>query len=343
MVRISHSGKEMYNQCGEKYRLHYIEKLRSPLLSSPLFAGGAFDDAASCMLLKLMKEPVGDDLALSLRNPYEVLVESFTTTKRNGETYYLPTYQYCKYSMKDFDVELLEADDLKVINEFADKNDFGEFDKDLCQEFVETCRLQVKNRQYPDKPTQELFNLINWHSFKNKLLYLLARYEEDVIPLIQEVISVQRKVELEAGEHTLIGYIDFEAIWKDEPDKVYTCDNKLSAKSYKDDSIEDAEQLATYCEFTGNDNGCFVNTEKVLRKREPRHRIQIVKGTITEELYEKTFDNFGEVVHNIEQGIFEKNLEGGCFFFGQRCQYYNTCRGAPEKDFLVDLKKKESK
>ena len=61
--------------------------------------------------------------------------------------------------------------------------------------------------------------------------------------------------------------------------------------------------------------------------------------------FEKTFDDFGEVVYNIQEGNFEKNgMDGSrseCFFFGQRCPYYNTCRGEPEKDFLVKLEERK--
>ena len=339
MVRISHSAKEKYIECGEKWRLHYQEKLRSPILNSPLWGGGAFDDAASAMLLRLKKDLTEEEKALTAQDPRRVLVNSMTYTNHNGEKVFIPTYRFTKYSKADFDVSLLESEDFKLINDMEICNEYEDFNRETAQGFVEFCRNEIKTKYKLDANDQMVFNLINWYAFKNKLLYLLDRYEEDVMPKIQEVFSVQRKVELESGEHTLIGYIDFEATWKDEPDKVYTCDNKLSSKAYYQSNIDEAEQLATYCEFTGNDNGCYVNTEKVLRKREPKHRIQIIRGDITEELYEKTFDNFGEVVHNIEEGIFEKNMEGGCFSYGQRCIYYNTCRGEPEKDFLVDLKK----
>lgn len=341
MVRISHSSKEKYLECSEKWRLHYQEKLRSPIMGSPLWGGGAFDDAASAMLLRLKKNPTDEEKVLAAKDPKQVLIDSMTYADYNGEKVFIPTHKFVKYSKADFDVSLISVKNFEDINTMDICNDYEDFNYDTAQEFVEFCRNEIKTKYRLDANDQKVFNLINWYSFRNKLLYLLERYEEDVIPKIQEVLSVQRKVELKSGEHTLIGYIDFEAIWKDEPDKVYTCDNKLSSKSYSQKNIDEAEQLATYCEFTGNDNGCYVNTEKVLRKKDPKHRIQIIRGDITEELYEKTFDNFSEVVHNIEEGIFEKNMEGGCFSYGQRCIYYNTCRGEPEKDFLVDLKEKK--
>lgn len=341
MTRISHSAKEKYLECSEKYRLHYIEKLRSPILSSPLFGGSAFDDAVSVLLLRLKKDKTEEEKVLAKKDAKEVLVNSLLKTKHNGEDIYIPTHQYAKYSKADFDINLISDEEIENINKSIYAKDYEYFNQESLFDFVEYCRNEIKTKKALQEDDQILFNLINWTSFKNKLLYLLEQYEKDVIPKIEEVFSVQKKVELSAGDHTLIGFIDFEASWHEEPGIVYVCDNKLSSKSYSDKNMLEAEQLATYCEYTENNRGCYVNTEKNLRKKDPKHRIQIVKGQISEELFEKTFDNFGEVVHNIEQGIFEKNLESGCFSFGQRCPYYNTCRGEPSKDFLVDLKEKK--
>lgn len=340
MVNISHSAKEKFLECSEKYRLHYIEKLRSPILNSPLFGGSAFDDAVSVLLLRLKKNRTPEEDEISKQDPAHVLMRKLTRTQHNREEVNIPTHTYVKYSKADFDVNLITEEDFRSINDNVVCNEYEEFTPISAYDFVEYCRNEIKTKHRLDEQDQRVFNLINWHSFKNKVLFLLEQYEKEVIPKILEVKSVQRKVELSAGEHTLIGFIDFEAIWKDEPDKIYVCDNKLSSKAYKQQNLEEGEQLATYCEFTENTFGCYVNTEKTLRKKFPKHRIQIIRGELSEELFEKTFDNFGEVVHNIEEGNFEKNMEGNCFSFGQRCPYYNTCRGEPEKDFLVDLKEK---
>lgn len=343
MTRISHSAKESYLQCGEKYRLHYQERLRSPLLGSPLFLGKAFDEAQNCLLLR-KKDPLNyteEDHKLSQLDPWVLLDNELTTININGKDEYLPEYRFAKYFSKDFDPDLLEEEDLLLINTTADRLGFDKLDVTDCEEFVETCRVEIKAKKALDKDAQVLFNAIHWCSCRRKLHYLLKRYEEDVLPLLEEVYHVQKRVDLSDGEHSLVGYIDFIASFKDEPGVKYIIDNKLASKAYPANAIDDAVQLATYCEHEGISKAAFIVTEKGLRKRDPRHRIQIVRGEISEELFEKTFDQFGEVVYNIEQGIFEKTgMDGSrqeCFAFGQRCVYYNTCRGEPEKDFLVKL------
>lgn len=343
MVRISHSSKETFLQCGEKYRLHYQERLRSPVLGSPLFLGSAFDNAQGSLLLrKKPREKMSDDeKKLVDADPYTILDNDLTTILHNGESVYLPNFRYAKYFSKDFDIELIVDEDLLLINSTAERLGFDSLTKEDCEEFIKTCRNEVKTSKALDKDAQVLFNTINWCSCRRKLRYLLEMYENDVLPQIEEVYDVQKKVELSDGNHSLIGYIDFTASFLDEPGVIYVCDNKLSSKAYPDNAIDDAVQLATYCEHEGINKGAFVVTEKGLRKRDPKHRINIIRGTISEELFEKTFDEFGEVVYSIEQGVFDKTgMDGSrqeCFHFGQRCPYFNTCRGDPEKDFLMKL------
>lgn len=343
MTRISHSAKETYLQCGEKYRLHYQERMRSPILASPLFLGGSFDEALNCLLLskKPPEKLTDEDKKLLELDPHMVLDNELMTKDHNGETLYLPTYQFAKYYSKDYDSSLLNAEDLLFINSTAQRLEYEPFDKEVCDEFVQSCKNEIRSSKALGKDAQVLFNLIHWCCVRRKLHYLLDRYEEDVLPLLEEVFSVQKKVELSSGEHNLIGYIDFVASFKDEPGVKYVIDNKLASKAYPANAIDDAVQLATYCEHEGIKKASFIITEKGLRKRDPKHRIQILRGEITEELFERTFDEFGEVVYNIEQGIFEKTGMNGtrqeCFHFGQRCPYFNTCRGEPEKDFLVRL------
>ena len=345
-MRISHSAKEQYLQCQEKYRLHYQERLRSPVVGSPLFLGSAWDEALNCLLLrkKAPESRTEQEKKDVLLDPYEVLDLHLTTANFNGKNLYLPEYEFAKYFSKDYNESMLEDEDLMSIIDTGNRLGYEILDVGGCSDFIQSCKNDIRAKKGLETNAQILFNKINWCSSRRKLRYLLEMYERDVLPQIEEVFSVQKKVELSAGEHNLIGYIDFVASFKDEPGVKYVCDNKLSSKSYPSDAIDDAVQLATYCEHEELKKAAFVVTEKGLRKRDPRHRIQIIRGEISEELFEKTFDQFGEVVYNIEQGIFEKTgMDGSkqeCFHFGQRCPYYNTCRGEPDKDFLVKLEDK---
>lgn len=50
MIRLSHSAREKYEQCGYKYYLHYVMKYRSSLQSSALVFGNALDLALNNLL-----------------------------------------------------------------------------------------------------------------------------------------------------------------------------------------------------------------------------------------------------------------------------------------------------
>lgn len=338
-MRISHSAKETYLQCPQKYYLHYIRKLRSPIAGSPLFAGSAFDDAVSVALLGLKKELTDEEKELVKLDPHTTLDNQFTTMQLNGESVYLPTYKYAKYFSTDYEPDLLEEEDMIMIRNIADLKNMAISNLDEAKLFVEECKTILKNVKKLEEDDQIVYNCIVWCSLRRKLHFLLDKYIEDVLPLLSEVTAVQKKVSLEDGDHSLIGYIDFKAYFKDEPDIEYTIDNKLASKPYPKDAVEVSPQLATYTEHEESNFGAFIVTEKKLRKKNPRHRIQILRGQVQEETYEDTFDSYGEVINNIEDKNFEHNFEDQCFHFGSKCPYYDYCRDGT-KGILVDLEEK---
>lgn len=50
MTRLSHTAKEVYELCGYKYYLHYIEGYRTTINKSPLCFGNAIDEALNTLL-----------------------------------------------------------------------------------------------------------------------------------------------------------------------------------------------------------------------------------------------------------------------------------------------------
>ena len=156
MTRISHRGKETFLQCGEKYRLHYIERLRSPILASPLFLGKSFDEALNVLLLrkKPLEKLTEEDKELVGLDPHEVLDKELTRTELNGKEIHIPDYIYCKYYNKDFDPELLEEEDLMMINSTADELGFEHFDLEICKEFVQDCKNEIKTKKSLEENSQ---------------------------------------------------------------------------------------------------------------------------------------------------------------------------------------------
>lgn len=336
-IRLSHSAVNKYNECSEKYRLHYIEKLRTKYCSSALFFGSACDRAFERFLLEKKDVLSDEDKKLLEKDPIDIFDEQFRIAENADGKLDIAKSEYAQYFNSDIDTSLLIQDDLLEAQNWASELGFEEID-------VDTFVGEVKAARRAKKPLSDdetkLYNYICWMSLRRKGHILVEAYGKDIMPHILKVHTIQEKVELFEGVHNYIGFIDFTAEFVDEPNVIYICDNKTSSAPYSEDSVRESGQLASYCEFKESDKAAYVVVEKKLRKKEPRYRTQIIKDTIPEETFEKVFDNVGDVLYNIENDRFEKKADSKeCFFFGRKCDYFNVCwKNDPE-----GLVKKEGK
>lgn len=340
MVRLSNSSKDKYLQCSEKWRLHYQEKIRSKYLPSSLLFGTAFDDALGRLLLEKKKNLTTEEKKLMEQSPEFIFDINFGKKEHNRETFNVPKSEYVQYSKKDYDQSMIDDFALDRIEEFA--KELGlEVDRNNYDDYIQECRGIFKNKQKIDKDEQQLYNFIHWYSLRNKGIYLLEKYKEVVLPLIHEVYSIQRMVNLQDGEDQYIGYIDFEASFTDDPDTIYTIDNKTAStmRAYGEGCVERSPQLASYCEFTERNTAAYIVVEKELRKRDPRFRIHIIKGEIPEETFEQVFDEIEEVKELIKAEEFHKlDNKKECFFYGKPCEYVDFCWNDGNMKGLVNLK-----
>jgi len=344
-MRISHSAKETYRQCSYKWKLHYQDRLRSKTMGSALFFGKALDDAFGRLLLEKKDSLTEDEKKLMEKTALEVFNEEFRVVQINGKSVDIASTLYVTYFTSDLDYSLLTKDEQEEVFNMANFLGFnGITNKDQVKEFIEECSTVIKSKDPEDELDElenRLFNYICWKSLRRKGEILLAKYEEEIIPQIEKVYSIQEKVELTDDEDLLVGYIDFVGSFVDEPGVKYIVDNKTSARPYKADSVSTSPQLSVYCEYKGIYNGAFIVVEKKLRKREPRVRINIIRDKVPDSTVEKTFQQFEDAVENIKNGTFEKayHRDGGhsnCYAFGRKCQYFNYCRTG-ELDKLVYL------
>lgn len=314
MIRLSHSAKDKLNFCGALYRNHYIDRVRSLELGSPLFFGSALDDAFGCLLLEKKKELTEEEKTQVKKGPLTLFLEGMQTTNFNGEDLDISMYQHCSYFKSDYDSRFLDIITEKVTERF------GEYDLEPFMEHALSRNVKLNEEETAVK------NYVCWLSLIEKGKLMIDAYKEEVLPQIEEVIAVQKKIELpnDNGD-VIVGYIDFIGTFVDEPGEVYIIDNKTSSRAYKKDSVQTSEQLATYCEHEGVTKAAYIVVEKNLRKRIPV-KITIIKDTIPEKQFDETLDLYAESLYNITEGNFEKNYDSGCFLFGRKCQYYDYCR-----------------
>ena len=324
-IVLSHSSKELYQQCGYKWYLHYVKKLRSPIISSPLLLGHAMDGAFSRILLEKMDKN-DRKTPLSLLTEFQVFDEGFSKFKNNNEEVVVKESTLVRYSSSDYTLETLKDEDIIDISKLGSNYRIVLENIESITEFINECKANFKSHKHLDNNSQIMYNIIHWHSLRRKCHYLLEKYREDVLSKIEKVYSIQEKVELKDESDLFIGYIDFVASFNDEPGKKYVCDNKFASKAYASNAVSTSDQLSTYCEYKGINSACYIVVEKSLRKKVPLHRIQILKDTIPESQFNKTFDGITKVFNSISAGDFKQNFESKCFFFGAVCPYYDYCR-----------------
>lgn len=171
-----------------------------------------------------------------------------------------------------------------------------------------------------------------WLIMREKGHMLIKAYNEEVLPKVKKVHEVQKYFSLpNKNGDEIIGFLDLLAEWEDG--RILILDNKTSSKKYADDKIEtEGGQLALYKEAFRKkypiDGVGYIVLEKSIRKREPKTRIQILTGDVPEELTEKTFDEFREVLYGIRMGQFQSNNPVCNTYFGDCiCNLYYPSGG----------------
>lgn len=333
-IRLSNTKRNKYHECPARYNFHYNLKYRTKAYGSALFFGVAIDEALNRMLLDKKKEHNDEEKELMKLTPVETFIKYMTDVEYNGQNVHIPTFKDCTYSKADYDSTMLSEADLEAIGH----------DLEYCNAHVEWYHAE-KRKQTPEISDEDTdkFNLMNWYSLKNKGLMILEKYEEEIMPQIHEVFSIQEIVDLpnESGDN-ITGVIDFVASFVDDPSTKYVVDNKTASKAYKDKDLDESDQLHLYAYYKEIENIAYIVCEKNIRKREPRVRINILKGKVDDDFTDNLLDDYEEVLYNIREEKFNPDLKSGCMFWGSRCCYYDLCHFDKfNENVLVDLKKKK--
>lgn len=334
-IKLSHTQVNMYHECGEKYRLHYIEKLREPTLRSPLFFGKALDEGFNRILLEKKKELTEEERELLTKTEHNIFRENMEYTNHNRQHVYIPTYENARYFKSDFTPDTLTDEDIQSIINIAHEMDIELGSKKDIVDFIEEIDLLIKKKSTLDNEEQIVYNYIVWASLVRKGYMMLDAYREQILPEIHEVYALQKKVRSEEGEDAFEGFIDIKVSFRDFPDKIYTADNKTSSKPYSDNSAEDSDQLSTYDELDGGSGFIsYLVVLKQLYKKPPYIRTQIIRSEVVPENVDRTFNKIQEAYEGIKSGTFTKNFASRCYFYGSPCPYYKKCHFGNEKDLV---------
>lgn len=321
-LKISHSAKELYNLCPARYKYHYIDTLRGPLLPSALWFGNALDEAFSAVLLSKKWKLTDEEQLLNKKGAVQSFLDKMTTVYDDfGVAVNISRSVRADYYASDFNEELVTKEMLAKLSK-----DFPELAGTFL-EFHKKCSAQLKETHHLAESDREVYNYMCWLSLVEKGKLLIKAYERDILPTIEEVYSIQKRIHITNGEDSLTGLIDFTASFREETGVVYVCDNKTSSANYSADSAATSEQGATYCEAEKIDKFAYCVVIKKIFKKEPKIHTQLIKATIPEETFRLTFDNFDKTVENIKAEHFEPTTDrSACFSYGKICPFYKKCK-----------------
>jgi hypothetical protein len=304
---------------------------------SALFFGSCIDEALNVFLLQKKKNLTEEEKELIKEDPFRVFDKYFSEQVINNETVYVPTSERVDYFKSDYTPEFLTKEDIEQIDNHPIK-ELESVDMFNYEEFIQECFAHEKRKNMLDIPELRLKNFITWLSLRRKGHEMIKAYNEQVFPLIEEVIAVQTSVELSDSRGNIIrGKIDVEA--KFYGDKVRVWDHKTSSKLYKEDDANNAPQLTIYSEDHQNPYVGYIVMLKKPYKKRPILRTQVVKGEITEEQYERTFQTVENVLESINNEEFSMN-KASCFSYGRPCEYYNLCH-KDSMEGLIKLKERK--
>ena len=232
---------------------------------------------------------------------------------------------------------------------------FGNAIDEALNALLETKKLPVAIKRFEEVMTncEDEKNVItyssdfiegyNWHeSLTLKGMNFLRKYHEEVLPQLEDVIAVQKKIEKtnQFGDK-IIGYIDFIGKWKDQ-DGISIIDNKTSSKSYSKKMIETSRQLALYAWALNYDKISYVVMRKDFNSKGECRPIQVLHHTIDQELIDEVLHEFDVVLQSIKEKKFEPtdNMSTCKFMFGKKCPYFDLCHNDMSVEDCTHLEKK---
>lgn len=232
--KLSYSQIRTYNDCPQKYKYHYIDRIREVNRSSALLFGTAFDKAIESVLRDVNS------------HEREVFDKWWTRQKLNNQEVYLPDSLLVVYSNSDFDYDILHDDDLVFIQAKAQElvpEQLAQAQNE-CGILYDNCQAKKKEKSWSEAE-HKFYNICNWFSLRRKGYLMLEANRAKVLPKFRKIIEVQKLIELDNGiGDSLVGYVDLLAEWEDGRTVIF--DYKSSTVKYKADSVATSDQLTIY-------------------------------------------------------------------------------------------------
>lgn len=237
-----------------------------------------------------------------------------------------------------------------ILESIRDKKEWSKDNaKELFIACMKTWQGQNKLEFFKNEVPEELKDSIDednlehqeevWDNITQRGLACLEVYINDVLPLIDEVISVQNKgvVQNEDGdEFTFV--VDFVAKLKDGRTVLF--DNKTSSAKYPKNRVIKSQQLSLYIEQFPEIKlaGYIVLIKNPAKEKGMTHQILI--DEIPEQTRAESFKLLDETMQNIKEEKFPCNTKS-CKAFGKDCEYKAACMYGNYEGLIPNYVKKE--
>lgn len=338
--RLSYSAIDTFLTCGKKYQYQYVDRLRSSVTGSALLFGTAFDKAITAVL----KDSTIDEK--------EVFLKHWEEQKINGKVTKLQSSRLVKYSLNDFDEDIINKEDIAFLNTKATEM----LEREVTN-FKEIFTDIAKRKEKTEREL-EYFNLCNWICLLRKGYLFLESHRLNVLPKYQAIINTQTEIQLDNKEtgDKLIGFPDLVATWEDGRNIVF--DYKTSSGLYPTNAVLISPQLTIYSYALDIPTaGYIVFNKKISKIRKcvschaktkdgrlrtcgndpdgsrcgeplgpviPTVEYQILIDDISKQTEEDILEAIQKANVGIRGGEFEKNLDS-CFGRYGKCVYYDLC------------------
>jgi len=204
--------------------------------------------------------------------------------------------------------------------------------EDIFQTYMnkwdQTQRLEYFKNELPEyeidpEESEERIQLRVWNNLCFRGVACLKVYIEEVLPQIEEVLSVQPKFEVVNDDGDVFtGVIDFIAKLKDG--RTVLLDNKTASAKYPKNKVVKSQQLSLYADQYPEIThfGYIVLIKNPAKEKGMTH--QVIVDQIPEETIAASFKLLDNTMRAIKEEKFPTNYKS-CKAFGKTCEYERAC------------------
>lgn len=312
--RLSHSAASVYLECSMKYKLHYINKLRSSTTGSALLFGTAVDKA-----LELALQQFPNAKEIDVKNKF---LKHWINGEINGEQVEIETSPLIKWSKADSELDenpwasMLQKGYLIIEAYF----------KDILPNIEQVLATQEEISLVNDNGDAVIgFTdaVLKWKGYDVPIIFDFKTagrpYAKDAVTTSPQLTLYKHALSAKYNT-TTAGFIVFLKTIK----KKY---NKYCAKCKYDGS----DEKHTTCSNMVNGKRC--KGEWTVTQLEYKAETRVLIDKIDESFENKVLESFDLVNTQLQQSVFEKNFKACWGKYGP-CQFMKYCKSG-DMDGLI--------